>query len=215
MSFAGIAAMMIQRHPLWSPSEIKSAIVTTARTTSNKGTPITTSSGFKATPWAAGAGLADAQRVLNPGLTFHTSYRDYVSFLAGQSRVRTRLTFYTPVKLTPIKGYQLNLPSIVVSRAHMRRHVAQRVVRNVDFRPAVYRATVAAPAGVDVRVFPSSFRILPGMARTFKVVLETRVTAARGGFLFGSITWSDSNGHSVTCILGIQPVRVGGFLSKK
>ena len=85
----------------------------------------------------------------------------------------------------------------------------------MDFRTAVYRAVVTAPPGVVVRVFPSSFRVLPGMARTFKVVLETKLAAERGKFLFGSITWSDNKGHSVACVVGIQPVWVGGILSHK
>ncbi|CAI5941748.1 unnamed protein product [Closterium sp. NIES-65] len=60
---AGIAALIIQKNPNWSPAQIASAIMTTAYTTNKLGNPIrrTTSSGKKssgktveATPWDMG-----------------------------------------------------------------------------------------------------------------------------------------------------------------
>ncbi|CAI5995436.1 unnamed protein product, partial [Closterium sp. NIES-64] len=68
---AGIAALIIQKNPNWSPAQIASAIMTTAYTTNKLGNPIrrTTSSGKKssgktveATPWDMGSGQVDPMR---------------------------------------------------------------------------------------------------------------------------------------------------------
>jgi subtilisin family serine protease len=47
---AGIAALLLSKHPDWTPMEVKSAMMTTASTTTNKGNAI------PGTPFDMGSG---------------------------------------------------------------------------------------------------------------------------------------------------------------
>ncbi|CAI5986769.1 unnamed protein product [Closterium sp. NIES-64] len=75
---AGIAALIIQKKPDWTPAQIMSAIMTTASGENNQGGRIKKPNGNDATWWDMGAGRVDAARVLDPGLTFNAGYGDYV-----------------------------------------------------------------------------------------------------------------------------------------
>ncbi|GJP61010.1 hypothetical protein CLOP_g18219 [Closterium sp. NIES-67] len=61
---AGIAALIMQKYPSWSPAQVMSAIMTTARTTDTSGAPIQTAYGEAATPWDMGAGHVLPAKVL-------------------------------------------------------------------------------------------------------------------------------------------------------
>ncbi|GJP58413.1 hypothetical protein CLOP_g23898 [Closterium sp. NIES-67] len=53
---AGLAALIIQKFPNWSPAQVMSAMMTTARVTDTSSSPIKSSTGGDATPWEMGAG---------------------------------------------------------------------------------------------------------------------------------------------------------------
>ncbi|CAI5999995.1 unnamed protein product [Closterium sp. NIES-64] len=67
---AGIAALIIQQRPDWTPSQIMSAMMTTARTTDTNNGAIQNEFGRAATPWEIGAGHVVPARVVNPSLTW-------------------------------------------------------------------------------------------------------------------------------------------------
>ncbi|CAI5508042.1 unnamed protein product [Closterium sp. Naga37s-1] len=67
---AGIAALIIQQHPDWTPSQVMSAMMTTARTTDTGNGAIKNEYRAAATPWEMGAGHVVPARVVNPGLTW-------------------------------------------------------------------------------------------------------------------------------------------------
>lgn len=72
---AGVAALIKQRHPSWSPSMIASAMATTATTYDNRGEPIMAQGRelyklHRSTPFDHGAGLVSATNALDPGLVF-------------------------------------------------------------------------------------------------------------------------------------------------
>ncbi|CAI5977859.1 unnamed protein product [Closterium sp. NIES-65] len=66
---AGIAALIMQKHPSWSPAQVMSAICTTATTIDTSGAAIKTAYGKAATPCDMGSGHVFPPRVLDPGLT--------------------------------------------------------------------------------------------------------------------------------------------------
>ena len=70
---AGLAALVIQRHPDWSPMAVKSAIMTTARDLTN-----TTN------PFFGGAGFVQPREFLDPGLVYDSDFDDWSDYLAGQ-----------------------------------------------------------------------------------------------------------------------------------
>lgn len=75
---AGIAALIKQKHPRWSPSAIKSALMTTSTTLDKAGRPLQAQqySGSEtltlvpATPFDYGSGAVDPKAALDPGLIF-------------------------------------------------------------------------------------------------------------------------------------------------
>ncbi|CAI5991792.1 unnamed protein product [Closterium sp. NIES-64] len=66
---AGIMALIVQNKPSWSPSQVISAITTTAYTRNENGQLIQRANGKKANAWDYGGGHVDPTRVLDPGLT--------------------------------------------------------------------------------------------------------------------------------------------------
>ena len=198
---AGIAAMIMAKHLDWSPAQIKSAMMTTTTRTSNIDGPILDGENSKeATHWDMGSGQVDGSRILDPGLTFDASYEDYKQFLAGQDATRATSTFGA---VTPIKGYELNQPNIVVSLLTGTVSVT-RTVKNVGTASATYQATVVAPSGASVTVSPTSFTVGAGQTTTFTVSFTAQSTSKE--FSFGNLTWTDGSGHSVFCVLGVQGV---------
>lgn len=75
---AGIAALIKQKHPRWSPAAIKSALMTTATTLDRSGRPILaqqfsdreTLTLTPATPFDLGSGAVSPKAALDPGLIF-------------------------------------------------------------------------------------------------------------------------------------------------
>ncbi|KAI8476457.1 MAG: peptidase S8/S53 domain-containing protein [Monoraphidium minutum] len=68
---AGLAALIASRRPSWSPAAIKSALMTTAGLTTNRGRPI------PGTPFDFGAGQAAAAAALDPGLVYDAGRPDW------------------------------------------------------------------------------------------------------------------------------------------
>ncbi|CAI5537161.1 unnamed protein product, partial [Closterium sp. Naga37s-1] len=140
---AGLAALVVQKNPTWSPAQIISAFMTTASTTTNRGGLIPTDTGSVATPWDMGQGQVNTSGLLNPGLTYDASYTDFVNFLAGQSTWRAN-NIFSSMQLTPVPAYNLNRASISVSR--MKKFVTiNRRVTSVWTRASTYRAVLVVP----------------------------------------------------------------------
>jgi subtilisin family serine protease len=77
---AGVAALIKQRHPDWSPSAIKSALMTTAYDTLPDGL-FEPEAGVL--PWAQGAGHIDPTKASDPGLVYTVNATDYRKYLCG------------------------------------------------------------------------------------------------------------------------------------
>ena len=81
---SGIAAMIKQKHPTWSPMWIKSALMTTATTLTNRGNPIKRGAN-NATPLDYGSGHVRPAQAFNPGLVYDSSYVDWAARTAAPS----------------------------------------------------------------------------------------------------------------------------------
>ncbi|CAI5963437.1 unnamed protein product [Closterium sp. NIES-65] len=145
---AGIAALLVQRNPKWTPAQIISAMMTTATVRNNKGSLIRNSNGDIATPWETGAGHVNPMKLLDPGLTYDANETDFRNFLAGQALTRAKRLF-KGITLQSIKAYNLNRPSIAVGRLAGTVTV-QRRVTNVADAASTYTAVVAGMDGVSV-----------------------------------------------------------------
>ncbi|KAK4481402.1 hypothetical protein RD792_012292 [Penstemon davidsonii] len=197
---SGLAAVIKSQYPTWSPSAIRSAIMTTAIQTNNVHGPITTETGSNATPYEIGAGVINLQGSLQPGLVYEIESNEYIQFLCSigydTAMIRAIATavpseFSCAGNLGFDSVSSMNYPSIVVSS--LRGNEIKRVTRtvtNVGEDESAYTAIVEAPAGVDVEVVPNVLIFTKDVKKlTFQVLITKQISAVEGD-LFGSITWS-------------------------
>ncbi|KAJ1272092.1 hypothetical protein BS78_06G176200 [Paspalum vaginatum] len=212
---AGVAALIKQRHPTWSPAMVMSAIMTTADATDRSGRPLMArgdeGSVDPATPFDMGAGAVNAARAMDPGLVFDAGYRDYLRFLCavpGVDEAAVVRAVGAPCPPAPRAGAgarwcsDLNAPSVTVASLVGSRRVERRVT-SVGAQNETYVAYVRAPEGVAVRVSPAEFAIAPGATRALRIVLNT--TAPGSGFSFGEVVLRGDKKHRVRIPLAVYP----------
>ncbi|KAI3961002.1 hypothetical protein MKW92_048142 [Papaver armeniacum] len=194
---SAVAAIIKSYHPSWSPSAIKSAIMTTATVMDRTLKPILRDPfGSPTTPFDFGSGHVNPVAALDPGLIYDYGADDILNFLCGTGATRADIQNFTgsPFKCNPIPSYDLNYPSIGVS--NLNRSVS--VLRTVTYYgsgPTVFKPFVESPAGVKVRVSPHKLKFKEaGEKMSFRVRFTPNMNS-NGSFVFGSITWRDGKYH--------------------
>ncbi|CAI5949491.1 unnamed protein product [Closterium sp. NIES-64] len=201
---AGLAAIIIQKFPNWTPAQVMSAMMTTARVTDTSNNPIKTKgSGAEATPWEMGAGHVFPPAMLDPGLTYDVREKDYQNFLAGQDLNRAKKEFPGVWWLFPLAVRNLNLPTITLPRLQGSVQVT-RTVTCVGSSVSTYNVSGKAPPGVQLSVGPASFTLALGQKATYTVKIT--VETPSNDFKYGFIVWKDNKGHSVRSPLVVQPI---------
>ncbi|KQK01622.1 subtilisin-like protease SBT1.4 [Brachypodium distachyon] len=212
---SGIAALLRQARPKWSPAMIKSALMTTAYNMDNSGSIIgDMSTGKASTPFARGAGHVDPNRAVDPGLVYDADTDDYVTFLCAlgytdeQVAIMTRDATSCSTRNMGAAVGDHNYPAFAATFTINKFAVIKqrRTVRNVGSNArATYSAKVTSPAGTRVTVKPETLRF-----SETKEMLEYEVTFAQRMFdivtdkhTFGSIEWSDGGEHKVTSPIAI------------
>jgi subtilisin family serine protease len=190
---AGIAALLKQAHPTWSPAAIKSALMTTTVSTLNDGQP-GLANGLL--PWSQGAGHIVPNRATDPGLVFDNSSTDWIRY---QCKVNAAaVTTPAPNNCATLgaidETYNVNVPSITVGAVTGTTTVTRKVT-NVGVTTATYTPSIAAPTGFTAVVAPSSLTLASGATGTFTVRLAA-AGAAENVWGYGSLTWSDGT-HNV------------------
>ncbi|CAI5952262.1 unnamed protein product [Closterium sp. NIES-65] len=113
---AGIAALIIQQKPSWTPAQVMSAMMTTASVTNNKEALIRTMAKGRqspptgdrvANPWEIGAGHVNPMSVLDPGLTYDSNETEYRNFLAGVNMNQAKKEFRS-MTVKAIRACNLN-----------------------------------------------------------------------------------------------------------
>ncbi|KAM0912206.1 hypothetical protein ACQ4PT_012912 [Festuca glaucescens] len=209
---SGIAALLRQAKPKWSPAAIKSALMTTAYNVDNAGGVIgDMSTGKESTPFARGAGHVDPNRAVDPGLVYDAGTEDYVTFLCALGYTREQLAVFGSSSTncstrTGASVGDLNYPAFSAVLGSDRRAVTQRrTVRNVGSNVmATYTAKITSPAGVLVMVKPrklafSATQEKQDYAITFAQLPSANVTEKH---TFGLIVWSDGK-HTVTSPIAV------------
>lgn len=193
---AGIAGLVKTLHPDWSPSAIKSAIMTTARLKDNKGEAMLNASYEKATPFSYGSGHVMPNRAMDPGLVYDSTLDDYLNFLCSQGYNETQLSLFSDKKSHACpKSYNVlnfNYPSITVPDLHQSAGpvTVTRRVKNVG-PPGIYKAQIHRPRGISVLVKPDKLEFSQtGEEKTFQVILEATKPAS-GEYVYGRLTWND------------------------
>jgi subtilisin family serine protease len=184
---AGSAALVAALHPNWTPGQIKSALMTTARTAG-----VTKSDGTTpADPFDVGGGRVDLNVAGNPGLTFDESAADYV---AAAVDVLGRIDLNTPSVNAPTMPGQVS---------------TSRVARNVSGRTLTYRVSTDAPTGTEITVTPSSFTLAAGA--TIRLRIRISAPNAAPGQYFGQINLDRRGGSDLH--LPVAFVRTQGQVS--
>ena len=182
---AGLAALLKQAHPTWSPAAIKSALMTTAYSTLNDGLP-GEQNGLL--PWSQGAGHVAPNKALDPGLVYDNGKIEFIRYQCNVNKPAVTPASDCTTYGTLDQTYNFNLPSITVG-AVVGSTVVTRKVTNVGAASATYSAT-ASVSGFSVVVTPSSLTLAPGETKSYTVTL-TGAGVADGQWAYGSLSWSD------------------------
>ncbi|KAG9153295.1 hypothetical protein Leryth_025080 [Lithospermum erythrorhizon] len=206
---AGLAGLIKQKFPTFSPSAIASALSTTASLSDKFGGPIMAQRTYAnpevnqtpATPFDMGSGFVNATAALDPGLIFDTSYDDYISFLCGINGSNSVILNYTGVNcaVSRLTGADLNLPSITIARLNQTTSL-QRTVTNVAGNES-YSVGWSAPYGVSMKVAPSHFFIATGEKQVLTFTFNTTTNNTYASF--GRIGLFGNQGHVINFPLSI------------
>lgn len=211
---AGIAALLMGQHPTWSPAQVKSAIMTTARqdlVKENGSTP--------ADPFDFGAGHADPVPAMDPGLTYDANFGDYLGFLCGQGEA-TLVTQLAETNCAALEasGFvtdasQLNYPSISIGSLEGVETVF-RTVTDMTGNGGSYKIDVDAPVGIVIEASgvdangnltgQASIEVPAGGKASYALTFSKRQGFVPNQWVFGSVTLTSAS-HVVRSPIAVFP----------
>jgi hypothetical protein len=190
---AGLAALYLGAHPNASPSEIKSAMMTTAyNTVDGQGDAVTD-------PFAQGAGHVDPTKYFEPGLLYLNDTSDWYAYIQGIGY---------DVGVDPIDPSNLNLASIAVGALTGPETVTRTVTST---QAGTFTAKPIEIPGIDAVVSPSTLSFgAAGESQSYTVTF-TRTDAALDTFATGSLDWvsGDTVVHSPIAVRPVTLVAPG------
>ncbi|KAL1556795.1 subtilisin-like protease [Salvia divinorum] len=196
---SGVVALLKSAHPDWSPAAIKSAIMTTADQVNRGGKPINNERLLPADVFATGAGHVNPSKANDPGLIYDLRPDDYVPYLCGLNLSNTQVGTIVHRSVdckreSSIPEAQLNYPSFSIRLGSTPQNYT-RTVTNVGGANSVYKVSVAAPAGVDVKVEPAMLQFEKvGQKLRYSVRFsQSGIGGADNKIVQGEIKWSSGN----------------------
>jgi subtilisin family serine protease len=135
---AGAAALVTALHSTWTPAEIQSAIMTTAKTSVTEG-------GKASGPFDRGAGRVDLTKASLAGLVMNETAANYLAADPAAGGDPTTL----------------NIPSLANSACEATCSW-KRTVTGALGTSATWKVTTAKPKGMGLTVAPSTFTLAPG-----------------------------------------------------
>ena len=205
---AGVAALLKQLHPTWSPMMIKSALMTT-------GTDVL--DGPNNSPsviFGQGAGHIKPNNAADPGLVYNNGFNDWLAFLCGTpDRPAVGDSNCTALQNAgfSLNPSDLNVASLAIGDLAGTETLTRKVT-NVTNTAGTYTASVSGMAGVTAVVTPSSLTVPAGETRSFTVAF-TRTTATLNTYSTassGQLTWTQTAGgsHIVRIPIVTRPVAI-------
>ncbi|KAJ4825553.1 hypothetical protein Tsubulata_036159 [Turnera subulata] len=203
---AGVAAYVKSFHPDWSPSAIKSAIMTTAWPMNNSANPLA--------EFSYGSGHINPVKAIAPGLVYEADKEDYIKLLCGLgldsyslghiTRDGSRCGNSSEYRTFPAN---FNYPSITfrVSPAEPFSFKFRRTVTNVGYSNSIYRARVLPHASLTIQVRPQilSFKSLHEK-KSFVVTTKGKGIHYEGKTVSASLVWSDGLHEVRTPIIAVK-----------
>jgi subtilisin family serine protease len=196
----GVAALLKEAHPTWSPSALKSALMTTAYT------DVRREDGALADGFDMGAGHIDPNAAVDPGLVYDNGFRDHAAYLCSFNEPP-----FPPSDCAahvaagfPQSAVDLNLPSIA-SAALVSGDTIRRRVTNVG-PAASFTPEIFPPPNLELVVEPSTLVLNTGQTAEYTVRFVDQ-GAERDAWIFGELDWV-SAAHRVASPIAVQPVTV-------
>ncbi|KAJ6879278.1 hypothetical protein NC652_032754 [Populus alba x Populus x berolinensis] len=199
---SGLAALLKSVHKKWSPAAIKSALMTTAYATDNRGSPIAdvgSSNSASATPFAFGSGHVDPERASDPGLIYDITIEDYLNYFCSLNYTSSQIAQVSRRNVTcpdnkALQPGDLNYPSFAVNfegNARNNRVKYKRTLTNVGTPSSTYAVKVEEPNGVSVILEPKSLSFEKlGQKLSYNVTFVSSGGKGReGSSSFGSLVW--------------------------
>ncbi len=201
---AGLAALLMDLHPTWSPMAVKSALMTTGYDVLDGSPPSQTNNPILI--FRQGAGFVAPNTAADPGLVYDAGWLDWLAFLCGTT---SAVGPSTCAALSGL-GYSLdasdyNSASIAIG-AMAGTQTVTRQVTNVGDTAATYTASFTGMDGIDTVVSPTSLTLAKGETGAFTVSF-TEDTADLNTYTGGQLTWSDGT-HDVRIPMVVKPVGV-------
>jgi len=186
---AGLAALYLGEHPKATPSEVKSAMMTTAyNTVDADGNAVTD-------PFAQGAGHVDPTKYFSPGLLYLNDTPDWYAYIQGIGY---------DVGVDPIDPSDLNLASIAVGALTGPKTVTRTVTST---QAGTFTAKPIDIAGIDAVVSPTTLSFdAAGESKSYTVTF-TRTDAPLDTFATGALDWV-SGSTVVHSPIAVQPVTI-------
>lgn len=168
---AGLALLMKQGHPDWSPMAVKSAMQTTT---------IDYTNAESNDPFVGGTGFVAPKVFLNPGLVFDSGVEDWDAFEADVTT-----------------GYNYNTASVQIGALGADGPTqVTRTVTNVTDSEVTYTAAFEGPEGLEVTVEPETITVPAG--GTADVTISVRnVDAATDVWQKGVLSWTGDDQPTV------------------
>lgn len=212
---AGMAALLAGEYPSWTPAQIKSAIMTTARQNVVKEDGVT-----PADPFDFGAGHVDPAPSLNPGLVYSANLGDYLAFLCGQGEAGLVASerFGADCATLVANGFatdasQLNYPSIAIGEL-IGTETISRTVTDVTGNGGTYSVNVEAPEGtaVTVATFDANgnptesglLEVAPNGTASYSLTFDSVPGFPANSWVFGSVTLEGNDGTTVRSPIAIN-----------
>ena len=197
---AGIAALLKEAHPDWSPAALRSALITTARQdvlNQDGETP--------ADPFDFGAGHVVPNAAFAPGLVYDAGADDYDAFLCGRDQPRDSSVDCARLEADgyATDGSDLNLPTIATDDL-VSEQIIRRRVTNVG-EAAQFVASVEMPTTINAEISPSLLSLGTGESAEFEIRLSTQYTTF-DAWQFGALTWT-AGATTVRSPLAIRALR--------
>ena len=201
---AGLAALLKQLHPTWSPMAIKSALMTSATDVLDEFAASAAADAAANKAFAQGAGHVRPKGAADPGLVYDSGVPDWIAFLCGATNAVPAAT----CDAVEAAGFStdrsdMNLASIAIGDLAGTQTITRRVT-NVDSKQATYHAEVSL-SGIDAVVSPSTLTLNPGETKAFTIAF-TRTSAPLHAYTAGWLTWHDKGVHTVRSPIVIKPV---------
>ncbi|MFK5689780.1 cell wall-binding repeat-containing protein [Ornithinimicrobium sp. LYQ92] len=202
---AGLAALMMQDNPEWSPMAVKSAMMTTADPTDDQGELINYG-GEPSSPLHYGSGEVEPAAAYDTPLVYDSNVFDWIGYACAIGQWQLIGGGADCAVVGESDPSDLNYASISIGALGGQQTVT-RTVTDTTGAGGTYTAEVEAPAGTSVVVEPSVLDVPAGGEASFTVTITT-VDAPLDQWTFGSLTWT-GGAADVTSPIAVQPVAIG------